>query len=227
VKKLKEFIWDAGAWGVASELASLVLYILGIVTVTKWGITFGTGCMLFGTIPLFWLGAFPAWNKKATELEKQKDRSTKPDITGRVLMVDTKMTGLSQGVPNCLLDIKLSVTSKTDVASTLQDAEMVVETKDGSFSATRQKVSDGSYYSPTRSSTKLEKMNDLIASTTYSNPIKYQVGLEGWLEFIFYGLDLASNAHMPVHGDVTVTPTDELGGKHIVMVKDILIRPGY
>jgi len=87
VKKLKEFIWDAGAWGVASELASLVLYIL-------------------------------------------------------------------------------SVTSKTDVASTLQDAEMVVETKNGSFSGTRQKVSDGSYYSPTRSSTKLEKMNDLIASTT-------------------------------------------------------------
>jgi len=227
VKKLKEFIWDAGAWGVASELASLVLYILGIVTVTKWGITFGTGCMLFGTIPLFWLGAFAAWNKKATELEKQKDRSTKPDITGRVLMVDTKMTGLSQGVPNCLLDIKLSVTSKTDVASTLQDAEMVVETKDGSFSGTRQKVSDGSYYSPTRSSTKLEKMNDLIASTTYSNPIKYQVGLEGWLEFIVHGLDLASNAHMPVHGDVTVTLTDELGGKHIVTAKDILIRPGY
>jgi hypothetical protein len=227
VKKLKEFIWDAGAWGVASEVASLVLYILGIVTVTKWGITFGTGCMLFGTIPLFWLGAFAAWNKKATALDKEKDRSTKPDITGRVLMVDTKMTGLSQGVPNCLLDIKLSLTSKTDVATTLQDAEMVVETKDGRFSGTRQKVSEGSYYSPTRSSTKLEKMNDLIASTTYSNPVKYHTGLEGWLEFMFQGLDLASNARTPIHGDVTVTLTDELGGKHVITAKDILIRPGY
>lgn len=227
MKKLKEFIWDAGAWGVASEVASLVLYILGIVTVTKWGITFGTGCMLFGTIPLFWLGAFAAWNKKATELEKQKNRTTKADITGRVLMVETKMTGLSQGVPNCLLNIKLTVTSKTDVATTLQDAEMVVETKDGRFSGIRQKVSDGSYYSATRLSTKVEKMNDLIATTTYSNPIKYHIGLEGWLEFIFNGLDLASNARTPIHGDVTVTLTDELSGKHVITAKDILIRPGY
>jgi hypothetical protein len=226
VKKLIEFIWDAGSWGVASEVASLVLYILGIDTVTKWGITFGTGCMLFGTIPLFWLGAFAAWNKKATALEKEKDRSTKPDITGRVLMVETKMTGLSQGVPNCLLNIKLSLTSKTDVATTLQDAEMVVETRDGRFSGTRQKVSEGSYYTPTRS-TKLEKMNDLIASTTYSNPVKYHTGLEGWLEFMFQGLDLASNARTPIHGDVTVTLTDELGGKHVITAKDILIRPGY
>jgi len=31
----------------------------------------------------------------------------------------------------------------------------------------------------------------------------------------------------PIHGNVTVTLTDELGGKHVVTAKDILIRPGY
>ncbi|MFL6305703.1 MAG: hypothetical protein ACJ72H_19415 [Candidatus Sulfotelmatobacter sp.] len=35
-----------------------------------------------------------------------------------------------------------------------------------------------------------------------------------------------SDARKPIHGNVTVTLTDELGGKHVITAKDILIHPG-
>jgi hypothetical protein len=232
VKKLKEFIRDAGAWGVASELASLVLYILGIVTVTKWGITFGTVLMLVGTVPLFWMGAFAAWNRKATELETEKNRNAKPEIVGEILHAKVTITGESIQndviTPSFDIAVKLRITGKTNAETTLKDASLCV-IKDGhTYQGERQQL-DQSYiiqlFGRRQLTAKTER--DLLESVSYGSPIRHSVASEGWLRFFVQGLDVARNGNVPVHADLAVTLTDELGGQHVITATDILIRPGY
>jgi hypothetical protein len=131
MRKWKEFKFDAGAWGVASELASVVLYLLGIATVTKWGASVGTLAMIAGSVPLFWLGAYFAWSKKTAELEAEKSRNSRSEIVGRIEEANVRMTGVSteNGVstPNCDLVLKLSITSRTNVDATLRDASLLVK----------------------------------------------------------------------------------------------------
>jgi hypothetical protein len=120
--------------------------------------------------------------------------------------------------------MKLSITSKTNVDSTLQDAQLVIEFNGREYVGQRLKLDKWNIYQEGGHS---ENMNDLIGSITYSKPIRHRVASEGRLDFFIEGLDISSNAHIPVHGDLTVTLIDDLGDKHIIAARDQLIRPGY
>jgi len=232
MRKLKEFVFGAGGWAVASDLASFVFYVLAIVSATRWGASSLSAFVLLAvSVPLFWFGAYSAWEKKALALDSEKARNAKPEIVGEIVHATVRMTGvaieLGKETPNCDLAMKLRITSKTDVDATLKDAHVVVKVKGHKYVGQRLPLGKWDIYqSSAGSGANSEKMNDLISSITYGNPIRYRVASEGWLDFLIEGLDASSNAHIPVHADLTVTLTDDLGDKHIITTKDVVIRPG-
>ena len=48
----------------ASNTASLVLYVLGIISASKYGTSITAFVIVALSVPLFWVGAFIAWNKQ-------------------------------------------------------------------------------------------------------------------------------------------------------------------
>lgn len=79
----KEFFVDSGRWGVTSEVAALIVFLIGL-----W--EHGNDRPLSGfifvciSVPLFWIGAYIAWNKKRTELEAEKKRNRTPNFQGEI-----------------------------------------------------------------------------------------------------------------------------------------------
>jgi hypothetical protein len=76
MKKLWEFIKDAGTWGVSSATTALVLYLMTLLGVSRtYAPWINVITVTFITVPLFWLGAVIAWNKKAKALEVYDQQS--------------------------------------------------------------------------------------------------------------------------------------------------------
>ncbi len=73
VGKMRDFVVDAGGWGVSSVLAAFIVFAFGVWEHTHErpipGFTF-----LCLSIPLFWIGAYAAWAKKRNELDRAKER---------------------------------------------------------------------------------------------------------------------------------------------------------
>jgi heme O synthase-like polyprenyltransferase len=67
---------------VASNTASLVLYVLGIISASKYGTSITAFVIVALSVPLFWVGAFIAWNKQYDgKVEAEKRRSVgRPSI---------------------------------------------------------------------------------------------------------------------------------------------------
>src|SRR4051794_7396642 len=68
------FIKDAGGWGVASNTASLVFYITGLVAASKYSAIITAYVLLTTSIPLFWIGSYLAWKNKDRELVEATER---------------------------------------------------------------------------------------------------------------------------------------------------------
>jgi hypothetical protein len=64
MRKIWLFISDAGGWTVASNAASLVFYVLGLIAVSKYGTTITVFVMVAISAPLCWAGAYFAWKKQ-------------------------------------------------------------------------------------------------------------------------------------------------------------------
>lgn len=66
----------------ASNTASLVLYVLGIISASKYGTSITAFVIVALSVPLFWVGAFIAWNKQYDgKVEAEKRRSVgRPSI---------------------------------------------------------------------------------------------------------------------------------------------------
>jgi hypothetical protein len=75
--KLRQFISDAGAWGVASNFASLIFWILSVAQASKKGAaSITTFVFLAVSLPLFWIGAYLAWSKARSEVDKARSEVT-------------------------------------------------------------------------------------------------------------------------------------------------------
>jgi len=184
--------------------------------------------LLVLSVGAFWLGTYRAWEKKADELDQEKARNAKPEIAGRVVHAVVRMFGSSRNhgiqTPTCDIAIKLAITGKTAVDATLKDAELLLEAAGRKYIGQRLSLSRWDMYQYSdRSGAKSEKMNDLIASITYSNPIRYRIASDGWLDFLVEGLALPE-ADMPLRADMTITLVDELGDKHVIVGKDVVMR---
>jgi hypothetical protein len=74
MRHISEFIADSGRWGVASEIAALVVFVVGLLEHINDkpvpGFTF-VGI----SMPLFWMGAYAAWAKKRSEVEVLRRQS--------------------------------------------------------------------------------------------------------------------------------------------------------
>lgn len=93
---LLEFVRDSGGWGVASELTALAVFLIGL-----WehfhDKTIAPFVLIAISVPLFWAGAFVAWNKKRRDVVglqgKLADRN--PDLQlnleGVLYVYDTKV----------------------------------------------------------------------------------------------------------------------------------------
>lgn len=79
VRSIYEFFVDAGTLGVASELAALVAFCIGVWEHIrdKPVSSFVFICL---SVLLFWFGAFAAWNRKKLALEAERDRQQQPDV---------------------------------------------------------------------------------------------------------------------------------------------------
>jgi hypothetical protein len=174
----------------------------------------------------FVISMFQAWYRENEACEREKARNAKPEIVGRVLVAVLGFFGESteQGIrtPNCSIAMKLSLTNKTSVDATLRDAELIVEVKGHKYVGQRLPAAGFFQYSDGFGA-KSEKMNDLISSITYNNPIRYRLASEGWLDFLIEGLDV-SNSKEPLRTKMTITLIDELGEKHIIKADDVSVR---
>lgn len=223
MERLKEFLFGAGAWAVASDAASFVFFVLSVVSAGKYGASLSAFVFLAISLPLFWIGAYSSFSKKANELDAEKVRNAKPEIVGRILFATIRFCGnsIDKGVitPNCVIAMKLSVTSKTNIDATLKDAELLVRMNGYEYPGQRLPLGIVDYSSTHGGAP--EKMSDLISSTTYSNPIRYRVASVGWLEFMVNGADGTATT---LHADIRVTLTDELDDKHIIIAEDVIVR---
>ena len=64
------------SWGVASNTASIVLYLLGIISASKYGASITAFVIVALSVPLFWVGAFIAWKKQHDGRIKAEKRSS-------------------------------------------------------------------------------------------------------------------------------------------------------
>ena len=223
--RIKEFVFGAGGWAVASDLASFVFFLTSIAVATKWGASSLTAfALMVISVPLFWIGAFKAWDAKAIQLEKERTRNAKPEIVGRIVLAAAKAFGESShdGVttPCCFLSLKLSVTSRTNVDTTLKDAQARLETNGRIYVGQRLPITGIFWY---QARGKSETMQDLVLSVTYNNPIRYRVASEGWLEFMFEEFDI-SDRDVIFNPTFTIELIDELGDKHVIIANDVPIR---
>jgi hypothetical protein len=79
-KDAKEFVRDAAEWGMASWLAALVSFGIGI-----WEHFHGTPVsaliLICLAVPLFWIGSYIAWAKKKRKLEHEQSLHGGPEIS--------------------------------------------------------------------------------------------------------------------------------------------------
>jgi hypothetical protein len=68
MKRVLKFFKDSGAWGVASEFAAFLAFCVGLAEHTH-DRSVSAFWWIAVSIPLFWAGAFVAWNKSTSALE--------------------------------------------------------------------------------------------------------------------------------------------------------------
>jgi hypothetical protein len=82
--KIWLFVSDAGGWAVASNTTAIVLYVIGLISASKYGASITTFIIVAVSVPLFWVGAFIAWNKQYEgRLQAEKKRANRPFIAPR------------------------------------------------------------------------------------------------------------------------------------------------
>ena len=68
----------------ASNTASLLLYVAGLISASKYGASITTFVLVAGSVPLFWIGAFIAWKKQyESRLQAETNRANRPFINPR------------------------------------------------------------------------------------------------------------------------------------------------
>ncbi len=74
LSRIWEFITEAGGWAVASNSTSFVLFIIGIIQVSRYGSTITTSFFFVLSVILFWIGGFIAWNNERNKREEIEER---------------------------------------------------------------------------------------------------------------------------------------------------------
>jgi hypothetical protein len=112
MRKIWLFVSDAGGWAVASNTASLVLYVLGIISASKHGASITAFVIVAVSVPLFWIGAFIAWNKQyERRLQAERKSANRPSISPRsykkrerkgfgLTVTNSEYTGYDVHIPN-------------------------------------------------------------------------------------------------------------------------------
>ncbi|MFZ0815852.1 MAG: hypothetical protein WAM78_10050 [Candidatus Sulfotelmatobacter sp.] len=92
--KAREFVKDAGEWGIASWAAALATFAIGI-----WEHTHDKPVSAFilicATVPLFWIGGYIAWTKKTRAFENERLLHGGPEISfgwGAIPPLNTRKT---------------------------------------------------------------------------------------------------------------------------------------
>jgi hypothetical protein len=71
MRRILQFVRDSGGWGVASELTGLVTFGIGLWEHSQDRALRGFVFVAI-SVPLFWIGAFVAWNRKRDQLWKEQ-----------------------------------------------------------------------------------------------------------------------------------------------------------
>jgi len=161
------------------------------------------------------------------ELNEEIAKNAKPNITGRIINSVVIMVGehteSEVTTPSCTIALKLSITGRNNVDTTLKDASIALDVDGRGYSAQRWATTQlGIFQGSDGSKTVSEKMIDLISAVTYSNPVRYRLASEGWLGFHIEGLE--ADRGSAVKANVVVTLIDELGDGHIVTGDNVIFR---
>jgi hypothetical protein len=79
----KEFLKDAGGWGLTSWVAALGTLVFSIYEHSREQ-SVPTFWLLVATLVLFLIGAYVAWDKKREECEVEKQKHASPRFTGEI-----------------------------------------------------------------------------------------------------------------------------------------------
>jgi hypothetical protein len=79
MRQIKQFIVDSGLWGVASEIAALFVFVIGLLERFR-GKPLSAVIFFCLSIPLFWIGAYAAWLKKYKVVARIEKERTAPEL---------------------------------------------------------------------------------------------------------------------------------------------------
>jgi len=80
MQEVREFIADAGGWGVASSFAAAFFLAIGIWEHAQ-NKSVASFTLVVLSVPLFWIGAYIAWRKKRHELAQEISKRVRPELT--------------------------------------------------------------------------------------------------------------------------------------------------
>lgn len=107
MRQIGRFITGAGGWAMGSNFASFIFYIVGLITLGKYGSSITVTVMLAISVPLCWIGAFLAWKKLDDKLTKGNrpsiaPRSYKKREDGRfgLTVTNSEYAGFNVHIPN-------------------------------------------------------------------------------------------------------------------------------
>ena len=175
------------------------------------------------------IACFKAWEDQFNAAQYEKAMNLRPHLAGEVLYA--KLGGTTTGSvmgepqpPSTLLLLKLGLTNKNNVDTTIKDVGLILEKDDKQYQCTREDPMWGSlvigYHDQFGGHQEVPRVS-LMGNITYENPIRYRVRSEGWLQFRVVGM---ADQKQPIRADMTITVIDELEDSHLIRIKSQLIQ---
>jgi hypothetical protein len=216
---------------VASRWGALVTggFLIGVVSIYQ-SISHPVPPWIYWVIGVgaLFVACFKAWNDQFDVAEAEKARNLKPQIVGEVL--HAKFSGFSvtriedgPQLPGGWLLVKLGLTNRNSVDTTIKDVSLVLETEGMRYQCRREDISRSLVviYSDRFGNHQESPPSSLIGNITYQNPIRYRIRSEGWLLFYVSGI---ADPKQNIEADLRLTIIDELNDSHIIVVKSQPIR---
>jgi hypothetical protein len=204
-------------------------FLIGLVTIYQ-STSHPVAPWIYWSIGLgaVFVACFEAWNEQFDAAEAERLKNLKPQLIGEVLYATfsgSSTTRIKDGpqVPSTWLLLKLGLTNRNSVETTIKDVSLVLE-KDGlRHNRVRQDIDKGLvvFYSDKFGNHQVVDPPSLIGNISYENPIRYRKRSEGWAVFQVPGM--AAPKH-DIDAKLTFTITDELGDLHMIILESQTIR---
>ena len=174
MERFLRFVAAAGKKGVSLMTGGVLCFAIALYEHFR-GSSLAGFAFAVGSILALLAGAFYAWDDADRKYDAERNRNSKPDITGEVpyAACHTILTSNEPGRSGRMILLKLRITNRTTVDTTIKSAELDLQ-KDGKrYSGERQHIRIGYFvtYRDDRGNHQ-EQVVDLLQRVTYEHPVR-------------------------------------------------------